>query len=47
MLRKQAFRVLELRIRLSYFKRGSTLVQFWKTHKKDFRNNIQSLQIFA
>ena len=30
MLRKQAFRVPVLRNRLPYFKRGRTLVQFWK-----------------
>ena len=33
MLRKQAFRVLVLRNRLPYFKRGRTLVQFWKTRQ--------------
>ena len=30
MLRKQAFRVPVLRNRLPYFKRGRTMVQFWK-----------------
>ena len=33
MLRKQAFRVLVFRNRLPYFKRGRTLVQFWKTRQ--------------
>ena len=33
MLRKQAFRVFVLRNRLPHFKRGRTLVQFWKTHQ--------------